>query len=381
MPPTCCHEGITVRSVPFFDYPALYSRDRDGFLAVFDDVCSRGAYILQRDVDEFEQRICDLIGVKHAVSVANGTDGLIIALRSVGIKPGDEVILPAHTYVATAAAVHLTGGKPILVECGADHMMDFAAAERAVTGKTRFLMPVHINGRTCDMDACQSLASKYDLGIVEDAAQALGSRFRDRYAGTLGLAGMFSLYPAKLLGCFGDGGVVVSNSDAIAERMRLWRDHGRDKNGDVIGWGMNSRLDNLQAALLNHKLKGYDNELQRRREIAARYEERLSDVKELTLPLGPDADPRHFDVYQNYELEADDRDNLKSFLAEQGVGTIIQWAGKAVHQLRGLGFENVSLPVTERMTSRFLMLPMHTALNDDDVDYVCDAIRRFYGIS
>jgi dTDP-4-amino-4,6-dideoxygalactose transaminase len=368
-----------VKSVPFFDYPALYSRDREGFLAVFDDVCGRGAYILQKDVDEFEQRICDLIGVKHAVSVANGTDGLIIALRSTGIEPGDEVILPAHTYVATAASVYLTGGKPVLVECGADHMIDFAAAEQAVTEKTRFLMPVHINGRTCDMDACESLAKKYDLCIVEDAAQALGSRFGDRFAGTFGLAGMFSLYPAKLLGCFGDGGVVVSNDDAVAHQMRLWRDHGRDENGEVVGWGMNSRLDNLQAAILNHKLEGYDNELRRRREIAARYEERLSDIQELTLPPGPDADQRHYDVYQNYEVEADRRDQLKSFLAEQGVGTIIQWAGKAVHQLKGLGFDQVSLPVTERMTSRFLMLPMHTALQDADVDYVCDSIRQFYG--
>lgn len=364
-------------SIPFFNYKALYNRQREDFMKVFDDVCSRGAYILQRDVTDFEKNICEFIGVKHAVAVANGTDGLIIALKAAGIKPGDEVILPAHTYVATAASVHLTGGKPVLVECGPDHMVDPKAMEKAITSKTRFLMPVQVNGRTCNMDEIMAIAKKHGLQVIEDAAQALGSKFKGKCAGTFGLAAMFSLYPAKLLGCFGDGGINVTNDDEIARQMKLWRDHGRDDNGDVVAWGLNSRLDNLQAAILNFKLKTYPQEIKRRREIAGMYQKRLGGIKQLTLPPGPDANPDHFDVYQNYEIEADRRDQLKAHLSEKGVGSIIQWAGKAVHQLKGLNF-NVSLPVTEKMTARFLMLPMHAALSNEEVEYICDQIAGFY---
>lgn len=363
--------------VPFFNYQALYKRDKENLLTVIDDVCSRGAYILQRDVTDFERNIAEFLKVKYAIGVANGTDALIIALRAAGIKPGDEVILPTHTYIATAASVHLTGGVPVLVESGPDHMVDPAAMRKAVTSKTRFLMPVHVNGRTCDMDAIMAIAKDHNLTVIEDAAQALGSKFKGRCAGTFGAAGMFSLYPAKVLGCFGDGGLLVTNDDQMAKKMFLLRDHGRNEEGRVVTWGYNSRLDNLQAAILNCKFKTYTQELQRRRDIAALYEKNLADLSELTLPPGPDSSSDHYDIYQNYEIEADRRDELKTFLKSNGVGTIIQWAGTLVHQFHELGFKQ-SLPITEKMNSRFLMLPMHTALTDQEVLYVCDQIRKFY---
>lgn len=367
------------RNIPFFNYPALFKTYENEFVDVFKEVCSRGAYILQRDCEDFEKNIAEFTGAKHAIAVANGTDGLMIMFRAAGILPGDEVIMPAHTYVATAAAAHLTGGKPVLVECGPDHMMDPEAVEKAITPKTKFIMPVQINGRTCDMDRIMDIAKKHNLTVMEDSAQALGAKYKGKSAGTFGLAGMFSLYPAKLLGCFGDGGIVVTNDDEMARKMKLWRDHGRDENGDVVGWGLNSRLDNVQAAILNFKLKHYRDEIEHRRKLAGLYHSKLNDLKELTLPPGPDANSDHYDVYQNYELEAEKRDELKQFLSDNGVGTIIQWAGKAVHQLQGLGFEGVSLPITEKMTSRFLMLPMHAALSMEDAEFVTSKIREFYG--
>jgi len=219
---------------------------------------------------------------------------------------------------------------------------------------------------------------KYGLIIIEDAAQALYSKFNGKCAGTFGLAGTFSFYPAKVLGCFGDGGAVITSDDRIAERVALLRDHGRNEDAEVVTWGTNSRLDNIQAAILNMKLKTFKNDIERRREIAFMYDKALREIDDLILPPPPDEDKKHYDVYQNYELESGHRDELRSFLAERGIGTIIQWGGKAVHQFEGLGFDNVHLPVVERMTSNFLMLPMHTALTDEDVGYVCDCVKDFY---
>ena len=364
--------------IPFFNYPALFKAQEKEIMDTLHDVMSRGAYILQRDLEGFEENIKELIGVKHVLGVADGTNALILSLRAAGVGHGDEVIMSSHTYIATAASAHFVGAKPVLVECGADHMIEPESVKQAVTDKTRVIMPTQLNGRTCDMDALQEIADDHGLIIIEDAAQALSSKFRGKCAGTFGLAGTFSFYPAKVLGCFGDGGAVVANDDKIAERVALLRDHGRNEEGEVITWGTNSRLDNMQAAILNLKLKTFKNDMNRRREIASMYDQALRDIDDLILPPAPDADERYYDVYQNYELESGHRDELRSFLAERGVGTIIQWGGKAVHQFKGLGFDNVSLPVVEKMTSRFLMLPIHTALTDEDVGYVCDCITDFY---
>jgi len=365
------------RTIPFFNYPALFQTQEKELLAVITDVCRRGAYILQKDLRDFEANLASFLNVKHAFGVANGTDALIIALRAAGVEPGDEVIVPSHTYIASAASIHFAGAKPVLVECAPDHMIDPKSAARAVTKRTKAIMPVQLNGRTAEMDALQAIADRHGLLIVEDAAQGLGSKFRDRCAGTFGVAGTFSFYPAKVLGCFGDGGAVVTNDDAIARKVALLRDHGRDKDGRVVKWGLNSRLDNLQAAILDFKLKTYPREIARRREIAARYEAGLGDLAQLALPPTPDADPAHFDVYQNYEIEADRRDGLREHLEQRGVRTIIQWGGTPVHQFKELGLK-ASLPYTDRFFTRCMMLPMNTTLSDDDIDYICAAIRDFY---
>jgi len=348
-------------------------------MAVVQDVMRRGAYILQKDLEQFEKNLENFLQVRHAFGVADGTNALVLCLRAAGIGTGDEVVMSSHTYVATAAAAHLVGAKPVLVECGPDHMIDTNAVRQAVNDKTKVIMPTQLNGRTCDMDAVQGIADDHGLIVVEDAAQALGSRYNGRHAGTFGLAGTFSFYPAKLLGCFGDGGAIVTNDEDIARKISLLRDHGRNEEGEVVTWGTNCRLDNMQAAVLDWKLQRFEKDIARRREIAAMYHNSLKEIPELILPPGPNEADKHFDVYQNYELECEKRDALKTYLQERGVGTLIQWGGKAVHQLQGLGFEGLSLPVTEKMTSRFLMLPMHTALTDGDIDYICRCIHQFYG--
>ena len=366
------------RPVPFFNYPFVFTSEEKAFVSIFQDVGRRGAFIAQQDLRDFEQHLAAFTGARHALGFSNATDGLHIALRAAGIDPGDEVIFCSHTMVATAAAIHFIGAIPVPVECGPDHLVDPAAVAAAVTPRTRALMPTQLNGRTCDMDALQAIADRHGLLIVEDAAQALGSRFKDKQAGTIGIASAISFYPAKNLGCLGDGGAVLTNDDAVYGKMFLLRDHGRDETGEVVMWGLNTRLDNLQAAILDFKLARYDEEISHRRKIAALYQAQLGDIQELVLPPAPDSDPDHFDVFQNYEIEAERRDDLKAYLKERGIGTLVQWGGKAVHQFEKLGFK-VSLPYTERMFSRCLMLPMNRSITDEDVAYVCAAVRQFYG--
>jgi dTDP-4-amino-4,6-dideoxygalactose transaminase len=370
---------LTRRQIPFFNYQALFAAQEQELMKVLRDVMSRGAYILQKDLVEFEASLRRYLNVKHAYGVADGTNALQIGLLAMDIGPGDEVIVPAHTYIASAAAIHFVGATPVLVECGKDHLIDAESAERAITNRTKAIMPVQLNGRTADMDRVGAVARKHGLRIIEDAAQALGSQFRGRFAGTFGSAGTFSFYPAKVLGCFGDGGAIVTNDDQIGRRLALLRDHGRNADGEVVAWGTNSRLDNIQAAVLDFKLKTFDRDLERRRAIARLYDEGLRDVPELVLPPAPGSDPAHHDVFQNYEIEADARDALKAHLQDSGVRTIVQFGGKAVHQFGGLGFEGVKLPITERLYTRALLLPMNTTLSDEDVSYIVDQIRGFYG--
>lgn len=367
-------------SIPFFNYRGAFAAREDEFIDIIRDVVRRGAFIQQRDLADFEEALAAYLGVSHAFGVANATDGLVISLRAAGIRPGDEVIFPSHTMVASPAAVAHAGGIPVPVDCGPDHLIDPAAVEAAITERTRVVMPVHLNGRTCRMDELERIAAKYDLMIVEDAAQALGSKFRGKPAGSFGIAAAFSFYPAKILGCFGDGGAVVTNDDEVARKIALLRDHGRNEDGEVEMWGFNSRLDNLQAAILHAQFRDYDTIVSRRRSIARLYESLLSDVPDVSLPPGPATDGDHFDVFQNYEIEASRRDELRSFLSARGIGTILQWGGTPVHKFPKLGFK-VSLPVTERFFERCLMLPMNMMVSDEDVALIAASIREFYGAS
>lgn len=351
--------------------------DREDLLKIIDDVGSRGAFIMQKDLRDFEVALALYTGSRYAVGVANATDGLELAWMAIGLRPGDEVICCSHTMLATAASIKTAGGTPIPVELGEDNLIDPSAVESAINPRTVGVMPTQLNGRTCDMDKIMTIANKNQLFVVEDAAQALGSRFKGKHAGTFGQAAAISFFPAKVLGCLGDGGGVITNDAGIFDKVYQLHDHGRDLDGVVKSWGRNSRLDNLQAAILNHRLNAYDKVIERRRHIAGLYQERLGVLDELQLPPGPNANPDHFDIYQNYELQADQRDELKEHLRLNGIGTLIQWGGKAVHQWERLGF-NVSLPKVEKFFERCIMLPMNMFISDDDVHYVCDQVINFY---
>lgn len=364
------------RQIPFFNYAWLYKHDEERIANVFQNVCSRGAFIMQDDLAKFEDRLSTYTGAR-VLGVANATDALQLLMKAGGIGVGDEVIFCTHTMIATASAIKFTGATPIPVEADSDHLIDPESVIQAITPKTKAIMPTQLNGRVANMEKILEIAQEYGLQIYEDSAQALGAKFKGRAAGTFGVGGCISFYPAKILGCFGDGGAVLCNNDEIYKKIKLMRDHGRGDDGNVSVWGYNSRLDNLQAAILNHFFDDYNEIVERRRKIAKLYHERLSDLDMLVLPPSPDSDSDHFDVYQNYEIQAEMRDELKNYLSENGVGTLIQWGGKAVHEFIDLGFTQ-SLPFTEKIMRDSLMLPLNMTVSDDDVNYICDCVRKFY---
>lgn len=365
------------RNVPFFNYPSVYSAYRQQFIAALDNVGQRGAFILQSDLVEFEQSLASYTGAKFAVGVANATDGLEMGFVAGGLQAGDEVIISSHTMMATASAVHVAGGVPVPVEVGPDRCIDLDSIEAAITPRTRAICPTQLNGRTCDMDRLMRIAQRNGLDVYEDSAQALGSNFKGRSAGTFGKTGCLSFYPAKVLGCLGDGGAVLTNDETIYRKLVLIRDHGRNADGEVEFWARNSRLDNLQAAFLNLQFKDYPKVVARRRAIAALYQGRLGTCPRIGLPPAPDGDRRHFDIYQNYEIVADKRDELRAYLKEQGIGTLIQWGGRPVHQFQKLGFAQ-RLPKTDEFFKRCMMLPVNMSVTDEDLHYVCDRIFEFY---
>jgi len=363
--------------VPFFEYPRLWSDDRKNFLSIIDNISSSGGFILQKAVSDFELELANYAGSNFSVGVGNATDAMEIFLEAIGLNKGDEIIISSHTMLATASAIKFAGGIPVPVDIGDDNLICNESIENAITSNTVGIMPTQLNGRVCDMDAITKIAKKNGLFVVEDAAQALGARYKDQHAGTFGLASCISFFPAKVLGCFGDAGGVLVNDKNLYHKIFQLHDHGRDIDGEVKRWGRNSRLDNLQAAILSHKLKTYNKVIERRREVAQMYQDRLGDLSELQLPPSPSNTSNHFDVYQNYEITADKRDDLKVYLSEKNIGTLIQWGGKGVHQFHQLGF-NQKLPKTDKFFERCIMLPMNIFISNEDVDYICEVVKSFY---
>lgn len=364
--------------VRYIDYPRQYRKMRNDILQTIDTVLSRGDVMLRQQLRDFEANLARFVGTEYAIGTSNCTDALHLTLRAAGIGPGHEVITVSHTFVATAAAIHHAGATPVLVDIGDDHNMNMDLLEAALSSRTRAIIPVHLNGRVCDMSKLMALAERCGLLVIEDSAQALGGSFRDKKGGAFGLAGCFSFYPAKLLGAYGDAGAVVTSDREIADKVRVMRDHGRLPTGDLIGWSFNCRMDNLHAAVLDLKLKQLPTWINRRREIAGLYHEQLVDLPQLVLPPPPVDDDTYFDVFQNYEIETQDRDRLRAYLQEQGVETMIPWGGKGVHQFPALGLTHFRLPRTERIFQRALMLPMHCELDDEQVLYVAKKIHSFY---
>lgn len=364
---------------PFVDLPTHWASLRDELLPAIESVLSRGQVILREELKRFEEEAAAFCGTRFAVGLNSCTDGMFLALNAAGVRRGDEVITVGHTFVATVAAIVHNGAKPVLVDVNLDdHLMDTALVKQAITARTKAVIPVHLNGRLCGMDRLMRLAREHGLVVVEDAAQALGASLDGRRAGSFGLAGAFSLYPMKLLGAFGDGGILVTNDESVYQRVRLLRDHGQDRGtGEVLMFGFNSRLDNLQATILSLKLRHLPAWIERRRRLAGIYEAGLADLAEIAFPPGPGSDPRRFDVYQNYVIRTPERDQLAKHLDQRGVEVLISWP-TPMHHHRKLGLGKFRLPVTEELSRTVLSLPMNPEVTDEQAHYTLECVREFY---
>jgi len=364
--------------VRYIDYPLQYKKVRNEVLATIDTILSQGDLMLRQQLRDFETNLANFLGTKYAVGVSNCTDGLHLCLRAAGVGAGDEVITVSHTFVATAAAIHHAGATPVLIDIADDHNMNVDLLEAAITPRTKAIIPVHLNGRLCEMDKLMAIADTHNLLVIEDAAQALGATFKGTAGGAFGLAGCFSFYPAKLLGAYGDAGAVVTSNKEMVDKLILLRNHGRTETNDIAEWSFNCRMDNMHAAILDLKLKLIPKWISRRREIAQIFNGTLSDVPQLKLLPPPTDEGSHFDVFQNYEIEAEDRDGLRDHLANNGIETLISWGGKGVHQFEALGLANFELPRTEHLFKRVLLLPMNPDLSNDQAHYTAVTVRKYY---
>ncbi len=364
--------------VKFFDYQAQFKADEEEYMRIIRKTFSKGSFILGEELEEFESNFARFLGARHAIGVGNCTAGLLLALYATGTAPGDEVITVSHTFVATVEVIKLLGAHPVLVDIADDHNMEVDLVESAVTSRTRAIVPVHLNGRVCEkMGKLIELAKAKGLAVIEDAAQAIGASYGGKKAGTWGRAGCFSFYPAKLLGAFGDAGAIVTDDRDLAERLYRMRNHGRGGSGVEL-WGFNSRMDSVHAAILNYKLKKIEGWIARRREIAGMYHQGISDIGELRLPPPPQTGGERYDVFQNYEMEAEGRDELVKYLSEKGVEVALPWGGRAVHQFPALKLGDLHLPRTEELMQKAIMLPLYPELEDEQVEYVITAVREFY---
>jgi len=363
--------------VPFVNYPEHYHRIWNEVISAVSEALSKGDLILRSQLRQFEEDTASFIGLKQAVGLNSGTDALFLSLKAAGIGPGDEVITVAHTFVATLAVIVHCGATPVLVDVADDMNMDVDQVEAKISPRTKAIIPVDLNGRLCDMGKLMKIADKHNLIVVEDSAQAFGATFDGKKAGAFGLAGCFSFYPAKTLGSAGDAGLLTTDSDEIATKVRLFRDHGLERStGEILFYGFNSRLDNLQAAILNVKLKYVPEWNERRRELAKLYDEGLSSLPDLKLPPRPQSNGHYYDVYQNYVIRSKRRDQLVTYLRDCSVEILVSWP-KPLNHHKALGLEKFKLPKTEQISNEVLSLPMYPELSDEQAEYVIETIQNF----
>lgn len=359
--------------IPLVDLKAQYRALQPDIDAAIARVIDSATFILGPEVSAFEMAFAAYCGAQHGVGVSSGTAALELVLRGLGIGPGDEVITTAHTFIATAEAISATGAAPVFADIDPlTYNLDPTAAEAAITPRTRAILPVHLYGQPADMDALAAIARRHGLKLVEDAAQAHGASYRGRRVGTLGDAACFSFYPGKNLGCYGDGGAVITNDDALAARVRKLRDHGRTSKyvHDEVGFG--HRLDALQAAILSAKLPHLDAANAARRRLAGRYT-RLLAGSGLVLPHEPpDVQP----VYHLYVVRTPRRDEVLARLHDQGIGAIVHYPLPLHLQpaYAFLGYPPGALPHAETAAAEVLSLPLYPELTDAQQDQVISAL-------
>lgn len=375
-----------MKKIQMVDLVSQYQKIKPQIDAAIMKVVESAQFINGPDVKSFKTNLENYLGVKHVIPCANGTDALQIALMSLGLKPGDEVITPSFTYIATTEVIALLGLKPIFVDVDKDTFcIDPTLIEASITSKTKVIVPVHLYGQTANMVEIMKIAEKHNLFVVEDNAQAIGSDYHmsngDVKSGTIGHIGCTSFFPSKNLGCYGDGGAIFTNDDNLAELMQMIANHGQTIRYHHEVVGCNSRLDTIQAAVLNIKLKSLDNYIAERRKVADYYDNFFKNIDGIKTPFRG-SESKH--VFHQYTLilEGIDRDGLNQYLAERDIPSMIYYPIAAHNQkmFASFGSGETILPITDWLTERVLSLPIHTEMDEDQLKYICSAVAEYVTI-
>ncbi len=363
-----------IKPVPFLDLTAQFRALEEEWLAAIRAAGARGSFILGPEVTAFEKEFAEYVGVKHAIGVANGTDALVLSLKALGIGPGDEVITSPFTFFASAECVNLVGATPVFADIEPDsYCLDPASVAVRITPRTKAIIPVHLFGHPAEMGEIMALARRYRLAVVEDCAQAFGATFDGKVVGSLGDLGAFSFYPTKVLGGYGDGGMISTNRGDLAERIRRLRNHGAVQPFLHTEIGTNSRLDEIQAALLRIKLRSIAQDIESRRQVAAEYTRRLAGT-----PVKPPSAPRHgTHVYNLYTIRTPQRDAVRQALHDNQIGHSLCYPqGLHLQEVyRSLGHKRGDLPVCEQATEEVLSLPIYPGMPLEHIERVCEVIR------
>lgn len=362
--------------VPYVDLASQWLEDREELLPVIEGALASGQYILGREVERLEQSLAELCGVQYCVTLNSGTDALVIALHALGVGPGDEVITPPNSFIASTAAIAHVGAVPVFTDVLEDQNIDPDQVRRAISPRTKAVMPVHLTGRLCRMDHLSGIAQEFGLPIIEDAAQAIASRFLNRASGSWGEVACFSCHPLKNLAAAGDAGFLVTSNSALAEKARRFRNHGLADRNIASSFGVVSRMDGIQAAILHYRLGKLESIVERRRRNADQYFAELSGTPVL-MPLEKSGE---FNTYHTFVIQTPDRDRLRDYLTRNGVGTAIHYPIPLHLQpaVAKYGYTQGSFPVAERQADHILSLPIHQNLNREEISYVSTRIREFF---
>ena len=370
-------------NIKMVDLQTQYLRIKPEIDLAIQEVLTSTAFIQGPQVNQFTAALRDYVACGHVITCANGTDALQIAMMALDVKPGDEIILPVHTYVATAEVMALLGLKPVFVDVDAKSFnIDVTKLENKITAKTVAIVPVHLYGQCADMEEILQIAQKHNLHVIEDAAQALGAVYtfnsgEKKVAGTMGIVGTTSFFPTKNLGCFGDGGAVFTNDPVLAEKIKMIANHGQKIKYHHAVVGVNSRLDTLQAAILNVKLRHLEEYTKRRNEAASVYDELLAEIRQVKTPYRT---KKSTHVFHQYTLHAENRDALREHLNDKGIPTMIYYPVPLHLQkaYRQVGLEEGSFPVTENLSKTVISLPIHTEMKKEELEFICETVKNFY---
>lgn len=361
--------------VPFLDLTAQFRTLEAEWLAAIRETGAKGSFILGPNVTAFEREFAEYVGVKHAIGVANGTDSLVLSLRALGVGPGDEVITTPYTFFASSEAIDVVGAKPVFADIDpASFTLDPKSVAERVTARTRAIVPVHIFGHPCDMAALNEVARRHKLAVIEDCAQAFGATVDGKAVGSMGDTGSFSFYPTKVLGGYGDGGMITTNSDAVNEHIRRLRNHGAVKPFIHVEIGCNSRLDEIQAALLRLKLRRVRDDIEGRRQVARAYDRRLAGTSVTTPKTAAGAEH----AYNLYTVRVPKRDAVRQALTDAGVQTALCYP-QCLHLqdvYKYLNYGTGSLPVCERLTEENLSLPIYPGMPERHIERVCAILEQ-----